>query len=355
MKEIFLNGAAFTDNFGDILFFQVFSKVVNDLGYTPSMYSENEKVRAQLSNVSFYSNKLDAIKNADKIAYVGGGYFGEQPNPKWTYRFRWGLQNIRRIQVFGILAIWYKKPIGIFGAGAGNVSNPLTRMVIDKIVNKAEIVIVRDYESKEALKRKKSEAKHIIESVDTILAIDTILNDVHVACEKNILLHLSDSPENDENSKVLWEDVSDFLKENRNFRCTIITDHFSGGQKCSYDYFSNMSKTNSQVSVFKYTDTISLINLIAKSEYVITNKLHVGVVGLSYNKKVISIPNHPKVVNLFKQLGIEERLIRKENLNKGKLLSIMYKIQSEELAIDNKIKERALFNVDSFKEFISKR
>lgn len=353
MKEIFLNGAAFADNFGDILFFQIFSEIVVEEGYRPTMYSMNKEIMKKLPNVYFYDSKFTAIKNADKVAYVGGGYFGEQPNPKWIYRFRWGLQNIRRIQIFGLLAMIFKKEIGIFGAGAGKVTNPITKFLINKIITNAKIVIVRDKESRDALLNKRIDNSKIVESVDTVLAIDSILSDIKKSGQKKILLHLSDSPEYDIVSKVLWNDVSKYLRENLDYTCTIITDHFNGGQKRSYDYFKGICDNISQLSVYRYTNTTDLIELIAKSDYVITNKLHVGVVGISYNKKVISIPNHPKVYNLFRQLGIEKRLISKENIHENVLFNLINEIKNDEVMIDSNIKKQAIGNIDQFRNFIS--
>lgn len=353
MKEIFLNGAAFADNFGDILFFQVFSKAAIEKGYVVSMYSTDKKVKSQLPQVKFYSNKMKAIKNSYKIAYVGGGYFGEQPKPKLIQKLKWGIHNIRKIQYFGLLGIFYKKPIGIFGAGAGNITNPVTKFIIKKIVDVSEIVIVRDNESKEALSYVKNYKKNIDVSVDTILAIKDILPLDKKNPIKRILLHLSDSPEIDSISKILWDDVQLFITNHPEYTCTIITDHFTGGQKRSYDFFSKLSMTESQINVFKYTKTSGLIELIANSEIVITNKLHVGIVGISYNKKVIAVPNHPKVINLFNQLEIPEMILKKKDLKPEKLFSVMEKSRNLDYLLNEDIRIRAICNLERFKSFIS--
>lgn len=350
MNEVFLNGAAFANNFGDILFFQIFSEISKEEGWQPTMYSTNNEIKNQLPNVKFYSKRIDAIKKAKKIAYVGGGYFGEQPSPNKISKIKWGINNVRKIQIFGILSIFYKKPIGIFGAGGGSVTNLVTRHAIGKIVNHSKITIVRDDETKKYLELY-SKNKNIKLSVDTILGIRRILNN-EKKNKKIILLHLSESPNLDEISEILWKDVQLFMEKYPEYSCTVITDHFKDGQKRNFDYFYELSKNNQQLSVFKYSNTRDLINIISDSEYIITNKLHVGIVGLSYDKKVIATPNHPKVINLFKQLGITDQLIEKNKVKRETLLSTMEELKNRNCILNTDIEKSAISNIEQFRSFL---
>ncbi|MDT2706161.1 polysaccharide pyruvyl transferase family protein [Enterococcus dispar] len=351
MEEIFLNGASFANNFGDILFFQIFSDVVKESGKQPTMYSKNELIMNQLPNVKFYNNRRQAITNANKIAYVGGGYLGEQPSSSYIKKLRWGISNIKKVQIFGLLGLIYRKPVGIFGAGGGQVSNPVTKLLIRKIVGIANPVIVRDEQTKREFTGLPN-FENIQVSVDTILGIKRIMNDIIPEERPNIILHLTDSPDHDKYSKLIWENVSQFLRENPSYSCTVVTDHFGGGQARSYEYFRELSLRAKNLEAYKHSDNKKLIELISKSEYVITNKLHVGIVGISFNKKVISIPNHPKVSNIFSQLGISNNLIRKTELKEKALFQKMVEIRNESYILDSHVESMAISNLEKFNRFI---
>lgn len=352
-REILLNGASFANNFGDILFFQIFSKKVLDSGFQPTMYSTNQVIINQLPYVKFYENRKKAVKNAFKIAYIGGGYLGEQPFSRKIDLYKWGFRNIRDIHIIGLLGIYYKKPIGVFGAGGGKITNVLTRYIVREIIEYANPVIVRDKETKDALIYCKNH-ENIIVSVDTVLAISQLRISSSQVKTKNVILHLSDSPDINNVSKILWNDMKTFLIKHPEYSCTIITDHFSGGQKRSFDYFENISKKNIQVKTYKYTETEELIDIIKSSDIVITNKLHVGIVGISFDKNVISVPNHPKVKNLFKQLCIEENLLDKNLIKENQLLVLLEKHKDFEFKLNDSVKKQALVNLVEFEDFITK-
>src|SRR5690606_29070815 len=59
------------------------------------------------------------------------------------------------------------------------------------------------------------------------------------------------------------------------------------------------------VELIPYSDMHNLIELLSKMELVVTNKLHVGIVSIAKNAKVISIPTHQKTIRLYKQLDLE--------------------------------------------------
>src|SRR5690606_18712814 len=62
-------------------------------------------------------------------------------------------------------------------------------------------------------------------------------------------------------------------------------------------------------------DPRTLIATLKCADLVITNKLHVGIVSVSLNGRVISIPTHHKTVRFYDQLGLGDCCIATSNLS----------------------------------------
>ena len=58
------------------------------------------------------------------------------------------------------------------------------------------------------------------------------------------------------------------------------------------------------VDVVKYTDVDTLVGHLDRCAVVVTSKLHVGIVSIALGAASLSIPFHPKVTRLYRQLGI---------------------------------------------------
>lgn len=351
--KILLHGASFANNFGDVLFFEVFYKYAIKNNATIILVNPHPNIKNKLKNIIVTNSVKDAVKQSDKIIYIGGGYFAEQPNKSFYRRFRWGLSNIKNIQLPALFGNLYGKDVYFIGVGAGEVSNWLTRKVIAKNCNNSKKVIVRDEQSKEYLKKYGVNPSKIDVTTDTICSIDSIMNikvnDIHNNVKKKLLLHLSEPIENSQISKQIVDQVEMFLKKNENYEVVPITDH-NGLQAEAAKSINNFF--NNKTYPYFYTDTNDLINYINNSDVVITKKLHVGIVASAFEKSVISIPNHNKAKNFYNQIGYPERVIEENGLIDNKLFQLLEKVHDKPVKISNKLKYLALENIEFFEEII---
>jgi len=354
MKDIIIQGAGFADNFGDVLFYDIFIKEAMSQGINIDFFSTNEKVTKHLplNEKNNSKSKLSKLMRSEGIVFIGGGYMGEQPYKSKVLRYRWGLSTIKNILGVGLLGVLFNKRIIVIGVGSGPVSNPLTRWVIRRICNKADHVLARDQESYEALKKMKVKNDSFIVTTDTVLALGKYYTPTSFdfGAEKIVTLHLSESPDVCEKSKTVVEDLTRFLKENPDYGLVAITDHNTDGQVRAIHYLENVFEED--VLIHKYESPTQLINVLYSSDLIITNKLHVGIVAAVLGKSVVSLPNHPKVKGFFKQIGEAGRCIDFKKIGLGDVYPLLDKYKNKPIEINGKLIEKADMNIDYFRKFV---
>lgn len=352
MKNIIIQGAGFADNFGDVLFYDIFSREALNRNVNVNLFGVNPKVLRHLK-VSESNNKknLKSILNSDGIVFIGGGYMGEQPYNSIIKLYRWGFSTVKNILYLGILGIIFKKKIIVIGVGAGNITNIITRKIIKLICNHSEKTIVRDIESYEALIRNGVKAEQLEVTTDTALALSKYYSiDNNYERIKSITLHISESYEICENTRILIEDIDRFLDEFPEYKLNAITDHNGGGQDRAIE--SLKKRFGEKVSIYRYESPEQLINKLNTFDIVITNKLHIGIVSSALGKNVISLANHPKVKRFFKQIGYQERCIDFKDINSGVVYNLLIKCRNKDIKIQNHIVNKAYENINYFRDFI---
>jgi len=355
MKDILIQGNG-ADNFGDVLFYDIFVKEALSQGVNVDFFSIHEQVLKHLPLAGDGSpkKKLSKLIQSDGIVFIGGGYMGEQPYKSKIRRYRWGLSTIKNILGVGFFGVILGKRIIIIGVGAGVVSNPLTRWVIRRICNKSDHVLARDQESYEALKKMKVKNTNFIVTTDTVLALKKYYTPISLdlGADKILTLHLSESPDICEKSRIVIEDTTRFLKENLDYCLVAITDNNISGQNRAINYLENVFEE--EVLIHKYEHPTQLINVLNSSDLIITNKLHVGIVSAALGKSVVAFPNHPKVEGFYKQIGESERCIDFKEVKLGDVYSLLDKYKNKPIKISDELIWKADLNIDYFREFFGK-
>lgn len=352
MKRIIIQGAGFADNFGDVLFYDIFLKESIRQNLEVDLISISEKVEQHLSyKTEEKESIIKRIKKADGIVFIGGGYLGEPPDSSKYMRFMWGLRTIKNILYIAPLGMVFRKKIIIIGAGAGPITNPITRWLVKRIGNYSEKAIVRDQESYNFLQSLGVNKSKVIETVDTAILLKQYYNvQENHESEKSMILHLSESPENSDKIKILMKDVDTFLKKHPYYKLKVITDHNGGGQNKAVQYLEKKYKNNIETHI--YNSPESLINFINNSSVVITNKLHIAIVSTALGKSVFSVPKHTKVKRYFNQINQSQRCIEIWNLNEGEILNLLERYHDIKINLDSLMFEKAEQNIKYFSEFI---
>lgn len=304
------------NNFGDFL---LFSKVITECR---KMYGFYEIYTANVDE-NFYSKYIEfdhedlgqAVDNADIIVLAGGGYFGE-PN---KFKTLWDLKFLKNHALPIIRAVKANKPICIIGVGFGPLSNIVCRRLAIKIFNSASKIVVRDACSKEYL-MSYGFKKHVDVFPDIILGCsDKELLNGKVVPEKykgKFLIHLTTKCGSSKSRmslvvNELKEEIALIGKEN----VLVITDQHNDKQYARAEHIATLLGLGE--SVYYYDDPYELCAVIKNALFVITDKLHVGIVATKFSVPVLSVAAHPKTIRFYDQIGRQECCIPLEGICRG--------------------------------------
>ena len=315
---IALHGSYFGHNFGDILLMMIYTKWIQELGFNvelPFTSEENNKVIGADGNFGFNS-----LKRAEALVYGGGGYFGEKPSGK----LRWGFRNIKRHYPAGAFARMQKKPYAIIGVGAGPITNRLTRELFVSLCSNAEILAVRDEESKDYLISYGVKPDNILVTADAVIQLNKKDIDEEYLLEAEKIIegfpfpikigaHLAGV--NDQHYIV--KDLLKFMRKNPDIGVILLSD---SPKVMSINKKINEKIPNQSV-VVPYKHPWILSAILSSLDLVITTKLHVGITSIALKTPVLSIPIHPKTPRFFKQINMDEFCIPLNDLHSGEMFN----------------------------------
>jgi polysaccharide pyruvyl transferase WcaK-like protein len=319
MKRAALHGAYTTNNFGDVLLMQIFARWMREAGAERLVMplAPEKNVRAVGADESGWGPLL----NSQAMIYGGGGYFGEPPKQP----YRWAARNFRLHAAVGLAATAKRIPLGIIGTGAGPISAGFLRQTVAAIAQRAEVVLVRDEESGDFMR--KIGVKHAEVSADAALTLgpgDLSPEGLDYARgvllglggRKTLVLHLQAPRGHAEGQRAIAEGAARFLEANPDWGALIVNDsgkiRLGAEARVESDYLamSLSSRFPESVRVVPYQDEpAQLTALLGSVDAVITTKLHVGIVATALGRSVISFPQHTKTVRLFRQLRASERCL----------------------------------------------
>lgn len=354
-----LHGATMGTNFGDFLFAHLFYNKVCEVNKTGETYFYESKYAMSpffKKNLNYQYNYSKTCKRkADLLIYISGGYFGERENNTKEHILRF-----LRYFTVGLYFSIMKKPIIIIGVGAGPLSSWWLRFFTRKIFNNADLITVRDKESKEYLEKYGVKKKIIITS-DSAQAIptdyclhpiDEYLTGKVNKNKKYVFLHVNPYV-NSNNSivKKIVPPLNKFLSKHKEYGVIIGCDQYSGGDE-GVDYVRNYVKCD-DVILYKYSNPLTLCSLLKEVDLIITTKLHVGVIGATFSKSVISISGHSeKIHRYYRQIGQSERTISLLNCSEEEIFQLLNKYHNIPIVLDDEVFNLAQLNTDLLQNYI---
>lgn len=316
-KLVYVHGSFMNDNFGDYLLYNKILSVCDNY--------KNDLITVSSGVCDFYLKlhtcnimpKLRAICKADCVVLAGGGYFGESNKMKlyWNLRFWW----IHAVPLAGVAL--RRVPVYISGVGVGPLSLKCSQKITAFIFNHATCIVVRDKESKDYLKLY-GVKKEINILPDWILGVseqELIPEKIYVQeNEKYMVIHLTSRKTNSFEMPIqfILEDLTIFAKENPTYTFHIICDQGSETQLKRAKETQNALK-NLKTMLVPYTTPEALCREIKKSSIVITDKLHVGIVGVRFGIPVISVASQSKTLRFYRQIGQEKFCIPLDKIKSG--------------------------------------
>lgn len=355
MLKIYLFGSFMNDNFGDFLIYE------EEIRCLYAQFGDDIKIiTADISpfydtytRVDRKRNHREALKEADLIIFGGGGYFGVGV-PKLV-------PNIQFMQLFGLKALSVVKsgkPFMIAGVGAGPLNYGFSRRVAKQVFEKAAIASVRDAESKQFLQEIGVE-RSIEVHADWILGAQftwnkedgSWLQENHID-KKVMLIHLVTVPEEKgKGVETVIYDIRKFCKEHGEYQPIVVCD------QTKQDVYARTQEVYRELEgvsplYYPYQSPKGLLTLIRDSDLIITDKLHLGIVGVNLGKKVVSTANHPKTLRFYKQIKREAYCTLIRTIEPGQAYRMLNAVLEDEGGDISMVKKDARKNGDLICEFV---
>lgn len=310
MIRIALQGSYFGHNFGDVLLLSLYRKwikeTIADCEVVLPQGSEDAIVHIGADIVGFKH-----LVGSHGLIYAGGGYFGEPPGSPAQIR-RWSVRNLFRHMPSGSIATGLGRPVAVIGVGAGPLSSPMFRYILRWLVERAEIVAVRDEESRRFLHNIGVSRPDTEVTADAALSITIddipkeILTLIRSRFPTNNLVgvHLPSRPSFSSRVELVLNGLEMVLRQRQDLEIVVISDNVS------YDprpLATQLERRHlARVHVATYSDPWTLVALLSQLRLVITTKLHVGIVATAVGTLPLAFPFHHKTERFYRQIGRPE-------------------------------------------------
>ncbi len=324
--KILMVGALYFANFGDLLFSKLFYNELlkkhpkSDIYiYETPVYKLNKACRKELSYENHF--RLSMLKDMDAVVYISGGYFCIRKTSVKAH-FAWYM----KYTLPGNYFAKHNKKIYVLGVGGGDYVWKPGERISRRILNTAEVVCVRNIETKQKLEDIGVSADICVHS-DTAhaLSLPADVVPVDTATPKYIYLHVL--PQEDKLALMMENiipAVKEFVAENGQYKVLVGNDGLMK-EKHKDILRRAVSYLGSDVADFcDYHSVDDLISVLAKCDLIVTPKLHAGIVGCTLGKSVLSFPiDHNKTHRYYKDIGYPERCFPLRETGKDRILEAL--------------------------------
>lgn len=346
--KILLHGAINYSNFGDFLFAKIFYEHIKSSGKEVEFYSHPKYgISAFFCKYLAYQpsekNYKTQMKHCDALVFIPGGYFVECSKKDILSR----LKHIKRYFLPALYFIKKGKPIYILGVGAGPFGKGLYRKLALKVLNHAEVIHVRNEESKQYC-LELGVTKDIKVTADTALLIKDFMpaHDTAPAhpSNKKFMLHLSAGHSTAQRMMAhIVPAVKAFLTKNPEYQLCFVTDGLSA--KSLQEEYTAVFREFHPISL-PYDDPMKLCSHLAAASIVVTTKLHVGIVSSVLGRSVFSFPAVPeKTLRYYRQIGEADRCIPLTQVTSEDVLALLESKQDTGICVPQALTDLAIENL----------
>lgn len=360
--KVLIVGATFNSNFGDLLFSHLFYNKCKSVGFDRVSFWQWPKpvlcdfVRNELD----YHEKISLWQtlNYDALILQSGGMLGEPYYSRYSSRLRF-LRFVLPCLAFTI----FHKPVYVLGSGGSPIYASWLRRLMVYVLNHAQFIAVRNQETQDYYQM--SGVKNTIHvTTDTAQIITSeYLPKLKIAPEledymtnyKLLLIQFSYNKKDDEMiAGKLAPAINSFLNEHSEYRVIFATDKETKSSILESSKTKNAILPN-RVKVYNYHDSWQLAALINRMDVVITTTLHVGIVGSSLGKSVLSFSLfYDKAIRYYRQIHEECRCLPLRSVNVQEAYSQLQTFYDKPILLPTHIRQLAATNLDIIEEIASK-
>lgn len=361
-KKILLSGYYGFDNSGDDAILKAIVKDIKekDPNVEITVLSKNPKSTMETYGVNAvdrfkFKEVIKAIK-ANPLLISGGGSLLQDVTSSrslWYYL------------LLMYVAKFYKKKIMVYANGIGPINKKFNRYLAKKILDKIDLITLRDEDSFNYIKAMKVENKNITVTADPVFTLESS-NKARVAeifLEEGIPLegrYIGVSVrkwKNTENLEEIIANAIDYTLEKYGVNIILIPMHHPEDLEISLE-IQNRVKGQNCYTIKKQYSVEDIMGIIRELDLIIAMRLHSLIYAATQDIPMVGIAYDPKVEGILKSFNIEY-MCSVEDLNLDDLISNIdgaweNREEIKEILIeqDEKFKEKALSNVNMALELL---
>lgn len=357
--KIMISGYYGFNNFGDEAILKSMVRAFKEkipqikilvLSQNPLKTSQTYQVKAinRLHLISI----LNCLRDTNLFISGGGGLLQDSTGKGWSILYYLGL-------ILGAKII--RVPVMIYAQGIGPISQQINKKLMRWILNKVDLITVRDNFSKELLENLGVVKPSIYVNSDPSF----LLNKKDINCILNNYPHIQELMNSDNRPiigvsvrkykgnrpdlKIMFAQLADYLIEKYKVKIVFLPFKFDDDVQVSEEILSLMKN---QADILKIKlEPEELISILSQFSLMIGVRLHSIIFSSMANLPFIAFKYDPKVKNFVAELGLSELLLELDNVSLEKIQEKIEYIRENKDRIKEilsekvkDLKEKALIN-----------
>ncbi len=278
------------------------------LSHNPLQTSQTYQVKA--TNRLHLISIIRCLRDTDLFISGGGGLLQDSTGKGWSILYYLGLILIAKI---------VKVPVMIYAQGIGPVNKQINKKLMKWILNKVDLITVRDNSSKELLGNlgvvKPSiyvnsdpvfllKKKNINQTIDSYPCIREL---IHSDNRPLIGVSVREYKSNGSDSKRIFAQAADYLIENYKAKIVFIPFQFDEDVHISEEILSLM-RNKAEVLKIKL-EPEELLSILSRLSLVVGARLHSIIFSSMANIPFVAFNYDPKIKYFVEDLGLSELLL----------------------------------------------
>lgn len=356
VKSILMSGYYGFDNSGDDAILKAIVKDIkesdenidimvlsNNPGKTKKMYDVNAVNRFKLKEV------FKSIRKTTLLISGGGSLLQDMTSTRSL------------IYYLAIMALakMFKKPVMVYANGIGPINRRINRILTRFILNKVDLITLRDEDSRIYLKNMNISNPNIRVTADPVFTLNPVSdNRVREILESESIpldeRFVGISIRKWKNDDVLIDIISktiDFIVEKYNIKVILIPMHYPEDLDISLKVLDNVKTKECFVLKDRY-NVEEIMGVIKKLDLIVAMRLHSLIYAATQEVPMVGLSYDPKVDGILSSLGMEH-MCHVENLEYERLVENIDNAwnRRDELKDnlkrrDEELKKKALLNVE---------
>lgn len=256
------------------------------------------------------------------------------------------------------LAILCRKPVMIYANGIGPINKKINRFLTRKILNKVDIITLRDEGSKEYVHELGVINNNIIVTADPVFTLEPAPQDIvrqilqreKIPMDKRFIGISIRQWKTAENLTEILSKIIRFLSEKYDVNILLIPMHHPEDLEISLDLKNMVNQESCYVLSEKYS-VEEIMGIINELEIIIAMRLHSLIYAATQEVPMVGLSYDPKIEGILKSLGMDyicnvDKLDYKDLINKVEYVWENKVELAEQLRIqDEDLREKAMENV----------